>query len=127
MIPGSLEGGGDLTPNSGGAAWVQSILDKLAECVRTQNYSIDQRTKNIAFLMDNGYSVEDQENVLLQLTPKEYIKTENDRDDSGSEAYWFFTTKYEQLHVYVKFKIQFLTTPDGKPFAFIKSLHEDGY
>ena len=113
--------------SSVGNAWVQSMLDKLAECIRTGQYTIDKRSKNIDFLMDNGYSVEDQEKILLQLTPKEYKKIEDDRDNPDSEPYWFFITKYERLSVYVKFKIQFLTTPDGKSFALIKSLHEDGY
>lgn len=124
---GILKGGGDLAHSSVGNAWVQSMLDKLAECIRTGQYTIDKRSKNIDFLMDNGYSVEDQEKILLQLTPKEYKKIEDDRDNPDSEPYWFFITKYERLSVYVKFKIQFLTTPDGKSFALIKSLHEDGY
>ena len=100
---------------------VRQILDKLKKCIRHAKYSIDDREKNLRVLTHYGYTVLDQESILLQLEYKDFKKYDEDRD-CPDEGYWFFKTQYDGRVFYVKFKIIFIS----EEFAFIKSLHIDG-
>ena len=59
----------------------------------------------------------------MSLKPENFKKYEEDRNDPGSEWYWFFQVRYDGRLVYVKFKLLFIE----EDFAFIKSLHIDDY
>ena len=126
LEPYFMPEGGDCLGDQMLIAFVQPVLARLADCIKHQRYYIDPRPKNLALLADPyGFTIDDLEAILLQLTPQECLKHEADRDDPGSPAYWFFKTKYEGFVIYIKFKLIFLKDPDGKDFAYIKSLHED--
>ena len=104
------------------------MLGKLFKCLDTQQYNICERDKNRDFLASNGFTLEDQLNILRSLTPTDCIKAEPDRDDpNGADTYWFHKKSYEGILVYVKYKIVILKPPEGDgDFACIKSIHEDG-
>lgn len=104
------------------------MLQRLFACLDAKQYTIVPRNKNRDFLAMNGYTLQDQLDVLRSLTPADCFKAEPDRDDkSNNDVYWFYKKGYDGLRVYVKYKIVFKTLPNGKnDFAIIKSLHEEG-
>ena len=104
-------------------------LAQLRWCLDENRYSIEDRAKNRAFLAENGFTLEDQLDILRSLTPRDCFKAEEDRDDpKGGDTYWFYKRKYEGLPVYVKYKIVIKKIAEREgDFAFIKSIHEDGY
>lgn len=105
-----------------------SVLDQLFTCLDAKEYTIVDRWKNRVFLSENGFTLEDQIDILHSLTPEDCIKAEPDRDDSSHrDVYWFYKKGYDGLRVYVKYKIIIKTKPDGETeHALIKSIHEDG-
>ena len=104
------------------------MLGRLIKCLDAKQYHISERDKNRDFLVSNGFTLEDQLNILRSLTPADFIKAEGDRDDPNRmDTYWFHKKDYEGILVYVKYKIIILKPPAGDgDFAFIKSIHEDG-
>lgn len=106
-----------------------AMLGKLNKCLDAKQYHICGRDKNRDFLASNGFTLEDQLTILRSLTPADCIKAEEDRDDPNHmDTYWFHKKNYDGLLVYVKYKIVILEPPEGDgDFAFIKSIHEDGF
>ena len=100
-------------------------LERLKWCLDAGRYTIDPRDKNRSFLAEHGYSLDDQLDILRSLTPQDCYKAEPDRANA-KHLYWFHKKRYEDMILYVKYKI-FILHEDGCDFAYIKSIHEDEY
>lgn len=81
---------------------VQFFLDKMKACVNAGAYQIEDTAKNRSTRMDYGFTIEDQEAVLLQLTVDDYSKYEDNHDPNLSPV-WVFKTIYEGHRFYVKY------------------------
>ncbi len=82
---------------------VQASLDDMQKCVRERAYQIEETTKNRQTRLEYGYTIEDQENVLLQLTVADYDSYEENENDSNMPPVWIFKTVFEGHRFYVKY------------------------
>ena len=108
--------------------YIGTILKQLDSCIRKQHYKIRETEKNRQTLLAFGWTIEDQEELLLNLEPSQCYKVDKDRDYEEETNCYFFHQMYEDRKLYIKFSFVIRQYPDGSgDFADIKSLHISDY
>lgn len=110
--------------------YFKRLYRRLQDCIRNKNYKIRDTEKNLRTAAHFGWTIQDQEDVLLSLDSASLQpRADNDWDDpTSTEPVFFFTKTYEGRILYIKITFRILTMPDGHTdFADIKSLHISDY
>ena len=108
---------------------LKPVLKRLQGCIKNCQYNIRNTRKNNTTLAHFGWTIEDQENILLSLKPSDCYKVDDDLDRTDSEEpVYKFHKGYAGRLLYIKMTFQIMKNPDDQSdFADIMSLHIDDY
>lgn len=110
--------------------YFKGLYRRLQECIRNKHYTIRDTEKNQRTAAQFGWSIQEQEDVLLSLDSASLQpKADRNRDNPTSlEPVFFFSKVYQGRVLYIKITFRILTMPDGHTdFADIMSLHISDY
>lgn len=108
---------------------LRPVLQRLQGCIHNNQYSIRDTRKNKAALAQFGWTIENQEEILLSLKPSECYNVDRNRNNPKSKEFVYkFHKNYRGRVLYIKITFRILSTPDNQSdYADIMSLHIDDY
>lgn len=100
---------------------VSTFLKKVRDFVNEGNLEIIETRKNMNTKRKYGWTVNDQETMILMLEPKDLVEGPVLDLDITSEDVWIFKRKYEgiAIKIYIKLKIR------NNKQCICMSIHED--
>jgi len=100
---------------------IATFLKKVAKLAEEGNIEIIENKKNMQTKRKYNLTTEDQENMIKQLKPSDWIKGPVPDRDIVTEDVWMFKKKYNniELLIYIKLKIR------NNKECICLSIHED--
>ena len=98
---------------------VKKYLFDVKRDISKKKYQFIERKKNIEFLKKYGLTIDDIFNVLLALSPEDYISGPQEDRDTKVGAIWKFKYVLDEIKIYIK--INFNPPNDINIISF----HED--
>ncbi|MBE5812088.1 MAG: type II toxin-antitoxin system MqsR family toxin [Clostridiales bacterium] len=100
---------------------IATFLKKVAKLAEEGNIEIIENKKNMQTKRKYNLTTEDQENMIKQLKPSDWIKGPVPDRDIVTEDVWMFKKKYDDIEVliYIKLKIR------NNKECICLSIHED--
>lgn len=84
---------------------INAYLEGIKECISKNNFTFANRRKNIDFLRDNGFVINDVKNMLLDLSHRNYFSgPEKDRDGEKEGQIWMFKYNFDGIEIYTKLR-----------------------
>lgn len=84
---------------------IRTFLESLKDAVREKRYRVVKRPVNRQFIIQNGFNIDDIEEILMGLTILDYKKgPESDRDGYPGTIMVFLPV-VNRLRVYIKIRI----------------------
>lgn len=98
---------------------INAVLNDLRDSIRNKRFIPINRKKNLYTLAYLGITWDDAKDEILHLTAADYHSGPNkDRDIPNSDPLWVFKKKICGEWIYIKFKIERMTTGDTKVISF---------
>jgi hypothetical protein len=91
------------------------------------NYQVKGREKNIQALLDMGLSPNEQREIILGLTPDNYVAGPKPDDTDDTKEVWEFGVNVEGTDVYVKLRVAKDPTKQHVYHALVWSFHPAEY
>lgn len=86
---------------------IQQFIANAKELMFKNKYTFIPRTKNLQSLAQNGLTVDDVKDVILELNSNDYYKgPKPDFDSSHQGDIWEFKKNFDGIQFYVKLKIE---------------------
>lgn len=84
---------------------VAEFLNLFKGAVMMAHFHVKNREKNIQGLLDLGMSVQERMEVILGLTPEDYMAGPKPDDTDPQKEIWEFGREVEGTHVYIKLRV----------------------
>lgn len=98
---------------------IRKHITEIKKNVSNGNFEFIPREKNKKFLMDNGLLVSDAEDIIFDISIKDYYKGPLDDYDGYGGQIWIFKYNFEDKVIYIKFNYN----PPNRTACI--SFHED--
>ena len=86
-------------------------------------FTVKGREKNLQALMDLGMTPAERKEILLGLSPDDYVAGPKPDDTDDTKSVWVFGKKVERRNIYIKLRVVQLKKTRGAYHATIWSFH----
>lgn len=102
---------------------VRDFLNLFKGAVEYGHFSVKDRHKNIQALIDLNMTPSQQREILLGLTPEDYMDGPKPEDQDSTKEVWEFGKKIDEHEIYIKLRVTPVKGKRNVYFALVWSFH----
>jgi len=106
---------------------VLEFLNFFKGVVELYDFRVKDRTKNIEALLNLGISCAERKEIILGLTPEDYIAGPKPDDTDSEKDVWEFGKIVKETEVYIKLRVAEDPRTRGRYHAMLWSFHPAEY